>query len=262
VIVEIADPEDPRLDPFRLRERQLGPHRFVAEGDLVVERALDAGCRPVLGLADPNRTPAVVARLAEDVVVYTAGAPVRGVVTGLGVALDVVALFERPDPEDPQTVIDASRRLLVVEEVDNPTNLGAMVRSAAALGWNGLLLDRTSADPLSRRALRTAMGTTFSLRWARVDAVAPALAALTGFTTIGLTPDRDAMALDELVIDPDRPVALVLGAERRGLSGDVLDVVARRVRIPMAAGVDSLNVAAAAAVACYAISTAACQHQR
>jgi tRNA G18 (ribose-2'-O)-methylase SpoU len=262
VILEIADPDDARLDPFRLRERQLAPRHFVAEGDLVVQRALDAGCRPVLGLADRDRTPPVVARLAQDVVVYTASAPVRGVVTGLGVALDVVALFERPAPDDPRAVIEASGRLLVVEEVDNPTNLGAMVRSAAALGWHGLLLDRTSADPLSRRALRTAMGTTFSLRWARVDTVPAALATLTELTTIGLTPDRSAVALDELVIDPTRPVALVLGAERRGLTDEVLDMVQHRVRIPMAPGIDSLNVAAAAAVACYAIGAGACQHQR
>lgn len=262
MIVEVSDPDDARLDPFRLRERRLGPHLFIAEGDLVVERALDAGCHPVLALADRNRLPPIAEHLATDIVVYTATAPIRGVATGLGVVLDVVALFERPPPDDASTVIGASRRLLVVEEVDNPTNLGAMVRSAVALGWDGLLVDRTSADPLSRRALRTAMGTTFSLRWSRLDAVAPALEALTGFTTIGLTPNPDAVALNELVVDTSRPVALVLGAERRGLSPAVLDVVRHRVRIPMAPGVDSLNVAAAAAVACYAIGSAPCQHQR
>jgi len=151
--------------------------------------------------------------------------------------------------------VRAARHVLVLEDVDNPTNVGAIVRSAVALGAQGLILDRNSADPLSRRALRVSMGTALSLPTARVDDLGEALAALKsdGFTSFGLTPAPDSLDLDEAALAARGRLALVMGSERNGLSGRLMAAVDHRVRIPMSEGVDSLNVAAAAAVACYAL---------
>jgi tRNA G18 (ribose-2'-O)-methylase SpoU len=140
-----------------------------------------------------------------------------------------------------------------VEGVDNPTNVGSIVRNAAAFGWDGLLLDRTSADPLARRALRVAMGTAFTLPHARTADLLAELTAMVaaGFEVLALTPDADADDIRD--IRPGDRRALVIGAERSGLS-DAVMATARRVRIPMVGAVDSLNAAAAAAVACYALA--------
>lgn len=273
--------DDERLGPFRLRERELRPRHlptqaikgladvdverihhgmFVAEGDLVVERALDAGCRPVAVLVDADAPPAVIQSFPDDVPVYAASAQARKVLTGLGVALAVIALFERPTRPDPQVVLAAARRMMFIEDVDNPTNVGAIVRSAAAFGVDGLILDRTSSDPLARRALRVSMGTIFGLSHARVDDVPATLEQLRddGVVVCGLTPHPDAVPVAEVARTmvgsaAGRRMAVVMGSERDGLSARSLAAMTHRVRIPMAAGVDSLNVAAAAAVACYAL---------
>ena len=262
IAVERAD--DPRLVPFRLNERGLatradkrddgGAGLFLAEGDLVVERALDAGCRPFAALADAARIPAIASTLASmGVDVFVGGDDVRQLVTKLGMPQRIVALFHRPPRPSPRELVDRSRRLVVVEGVDNPVNIGSIVRNAAALGWDGLLLDHTSADPLARRALRVAMGTAFSLPHARTRDLVGELAALAASDTAvyALTPHPDAADIRGL--RPTGRRALVIGAERSGLSDAVLEA-ATPVRIPMAADVDSLNAAAAAAVACYALS--------
>ena len=262
IAVERAD--DPRLVPFRLNERGLatradkrddgGAGLFLAEGDLVVERALDAGCRPFAALADAARVPAIASTLASmGVDVFVGGDDVRQLVTKLGMPQRIVALFHRPPRPSPRELVDRSRRLVVVEGVDNPVNIGSIVRNAAALGWDGLLLDHTSADPLARRALRVAMGTAFSLPHARTRDLVGELAALAASDTAvyALTPHPDAADIRGL--RPTGRRALVIGAERSGLSDAVLEA-ATPVRIPMAADVDSLNAAAAAAVACYALS--------
>lgn len=273
--------DDERLGPFRLRERELRPrhlpapvikgladadaeriHRgmFVAEGDLVVERALAAGCRPVAVLVDADAPPAVIQSFADDVPVYAASAQARKVLTGLGVALAVIALFERPAPMDAHGILESARRLMIFEDVDNPTNVGAIVRSAAAFGIDGLILDRNSSDPLARRALRVSMGTIFGVPSARVDDVPAALERLQrdGVVVCGLTPQSDALPIGDVAARLGHGaamprVAVVMGSERDGLSARSLAAMTHRVRIPMANGVDSLNVAAAAAVACYAI---------
>lgn len=257
----VEDPADERLEPFRLRERGLasrserrepaGAGRFAAEGDLVVERALAAGCRPVALLCRADRPPPWLDRIAPDVPVYGAADALRQHVTGLGVPLDVVGIFERPSRREVADVVGGARRLVVVEAVDNPTNLGAIIRTATGLGWDGLLLDGTSADPLARRAVRTSMGAVFSLRWARTGDLAATLEGLrdAGMLTIALTP---AGSEELRHLDRATPrVALVLGAERAGLSEQTLSVCDVRARISMSAGVDSLNVAAAAAIACH-----------
>lgn len=262
-LIPVDDRDDPRLAPFRLNERRLasradkrdhaGAGLFLAEGDLVVERALAAGCRPFLGLADGERIPPVAEHLiAHGADVYVGGDDVRRFVTGLGMPHAVVALFHRPARPSPAELARRCDRLVIVEGVDNPANVGSIVRNAAALGWDGLLLDHTSADPLARRSLRVAMGTAFALPHARTNHLTDELRALTADRTIySLTPDAGATDIRD--IRPSGRRAIVIGSERAGISGDVLSL-STPIRIPMADGVDSLNAAAATAVACYALT--------
>jgi tRNA G18 (ribose-2'-O)-methylase SpoU len=263
VLIQVDDPDDERLALFRLNERGLanrpqrrndsGEGRFMAEGDLVVERALEAGCVPVAGLVDASRPPEVTGRLAELVPVYAGGTEVRAMVTKLGVPNSVVAVFERPPRRTVAELVEGSRRLVLAEAVDNPANMGAIIRNAAGLGWDGLITDATSADPLSRRSLRVSMGHALVLPHARAIDVAAAIRLLNeaGFTIAALTPEPGATDIDD-VADVDRLVICV-GAERVGLSDSVLGAATLPVRIPMHHGVDSLNVAAATAIACFAL---------
>jgi tRNA G18 (ribose-2'-O)-methylase SpoU len=262
VIIDRAD--DDRLDPFRLNERGLasradkrddaGAGLFLAEGDLVVQRALAAGCRPVAALADGERIPAVAQEFADrGGEVFIGGDEVRRLVTRLGMPQAIVALFHRPARPTATALIARSQRLVVVEGVDNPSNIGSIVRNAAALGWDGLLLDHTSADPLARRALRVAMGTAFALPHARTNDLLGELALLAeaGTELFALTPDPTAPDIRSV-----RPVgrrAIVIGSERGGLSAAAL-TTCTPVRIEMSSSVDSLNAAAAAAIACYALA--------
>ena len=257
-VIRIEDPDDPRYRQFRLNERGLanraekrddaGAGMFLAEGDLVIERALTAGCRPVAALVDVERIPDV-ARLL-DCPVYGGGPAVRRVVSQLGVPLSIITLFMRPPRPGVAELAATATRLVVVEAVDNPSNIGAIIRNAAALGWDGLILDHTSADPLARRSLRVGMGTVFSLPYARTTDLAGELAALHGFEFYAMTPDPDAASIDS--VTPGDRVGIMVGSERSGLSSDLL-ALATPLRIPMAAGVDSLNAAAATAVACFAL---------
>ncbi len=257
-VIRIDDPDDPRFRQFRLNERGLasradkrddaGAGMFLAEGDLVVERAIGAGCRPVAALVDAQRIPDVTARL--DCPVYAGGDEVRQVVSRLGVPSPIIALFHRPPRPSVADLAANARRLVVVEGVDNPSNIGSIIRNAAAFGWDGLILDHTSADPLARRSLRVAMGTAFSLPHARTVTLAADLRLLVDFDHYAMTPAPDAAPLD--TIEPGPKVTMLIGSERAGLSAELLEL-ATPVRIPMAAGVDSLNAAAATAVACYAL---------
>ncbi|NNE12269.1 MAG: RNA methyltransferase, partial [Ilumatobacter sp.] len=242
--VEIESPDDERLAPFRLRERGLssraerrddaGAGLFLAEGDLVVDRAHRAGCRPFMALADADRVPAVGHRLAEQVDVFVGGDEIRQMVTGLGMPHPIVALYHRPARPSAQELLETTERLVVVEAVENPVNVGSIVRNAAALGWGGLLLDHNSADPLSRRALRVAMGTAFELPHARTTDLAGVLAgAGTHHQLLALTPNDAAVDIGE--VRPAARRALLIGAERSGLSADLLRL-AEPVRIPMAGG--------------------------
>jgi len=261
-MILIEDPGDERIALFRLRDRGLNTRAdrrervaaglFVAEGDLVVGRALDAGCSAVTALVDIDDPPAVVQRFGPDVDVYCASQAVRRIGMGLGVPLSIVALFRRPAPLPPESLAGRTR-VVALEAVDNPVNVGTVVRSAAALGWDGLLLDRTSADPLARRALRVSMGNSFSLPFSRADSLIEVVdgARSGGILVVALTPARDAIALHELQPSPDDRVMLLLGSERSGLSCELLAAASVRAVIPMQPGVDSLNAAAAAAIACY-----------
>lgn len=265
-LVVVDDPDDPRLAPFRLNERGLanrlqrrddsGDGLFMAEGDLVVERALEAGCVPAMALVDVARPPAVTARLAALTTVYAGGDRMRTSVTQLGMPYSVVALFHRPPRSTIRALAATCTRLVLAEAVDNPVNMGSIIRNALGLGWQGLVIDATSTDPLARRSLRVSMGHSLHLPHARVDDMAAAAAALVadGWLVFALTPADDSSALDEVPLTSGpgaAPVALLVGSERAGLSHGAMAAASHRVCIPMHAGVDSLNVAAATAVACW-----------
>ncbi len=268
MIVPVVDPHDPRLDAFRWSERRLTTRRhrrehvgagmFVAEGDLVVERAIRAKCSPVALLCAAETAEQIAVTLDTDVPVYVGDDALRKDVTGLGVPLRATGLFLRPPPLDADQVMAGSRRIVVAEAVDNPTNLGAVVRSAVALGWDALILDATSADPLARRALRVSMGAGLALPFARLAPSESVTAALArhGCFSVALSPDADATDISDprvvSTVDHHSRVALLLGSERAGLSPQELSAADTVVRIPMHAGVDSLNVGAAAAIALHA----------
>lgn len=265
----VERPEDPRLRVFtglrdyNLRRLREGPGGdcagiFIADGDVVAERAQRAGCRLLAVLVDAARTRPFPFTVDDDVPVYLASPSVLEAITGYHLHRGVLACFERPDPMGLDEVLARSRRLLVLEGVNNPTNLGVIVRSGAGLGFDGLALDPTCCDPYYRRSARVSMGQVFAIPHARLGPLPAGLAPLVdaGFSVVALTPDPDAAPLDTLRLGPDEPVALVLGAEGPGLTDATLGAAHHRVRIPMAAGVDSLNVGAAAAVACYAVARA------
>jgi tRNA G18 (ribose-2'-O)-methylase SpoU len=264
-VILVDDADDPRLACFRRNERGLTNRRqrrsddgdglFMAEGDLVVERALDAGCSAVVALVDGAKPPPVTARLPSSVPVYAGGDQLRALVTQLGTPQGIVALFARPSRSTAAQLAGQATRLIVVEAVDNPINVGSIVRNAVALGWDGMIFDYTSADPLSRRSLRVSMGQAIAFPAARCTDLPGELRGLAGvgFTVCALTPAADAADIRSIVIGAK--MAVVIGSERSGLSMESLAACTHRVRIPMAVGVDSLNAAAATAIACYAFGS-------
>ena len=265
-VLTITDPDDPRIAEYTgLRDHDLRRRReapggdlaglFIAEGDLVVERALRAGYPVHSVLVDATRTAPLPAAVPADTTVFAAGPDVVRRITGMAVHRGMMAVLGRLPIPPPEQVLAGSTRAGVLEGVGNPTNLGVIARSAVALGADALLLDPTCVDPLYRRASRVAMGEVFDLPYARLARFPEGLDPVThaGFSLLALTPDRGAPSIDDLVFAPDERVALVLGAEGAGLTDATLDRVGRRARIPMHGAVDSLNVAAAAAIACFVL---------
>lgn len=265
----VDDPRDPRLRVFTgLRDEQLRRLReapggdcegvFIADGDVVAERAQAAGCRLLAVLVSAARTRPLPFAVGDEVPVHRAAPAVLESITGYHLHRGVLACFERPPATPAAELLAGARRLLVLEGVNNPTNLGVVVRSAAGLGFDGVALDPTCCDPYYRRSARVSMGAVFAVPHARLDRFPPGLAPVAdaGFTRVALTPAADATPIEDLVLPPGAPVALVLGAEGPGLTAATLAAVEHRVRIPMVAPVDSLNVGAAAAVACWAVARA------
>lgn len=274
----VDDPADPRLGLFmglrdhdlrRLREGPGGDMAgvFVAEGLLVATRAMAAGYRPVSVLVDAARRDPLPDDLDPTVPVYRAGPAVVQAVTGYQTHRGALVAFARRPLPPPEAVLDGARRVIVGEAVVNPTNLGVVLRSAAAFAFDAVVLDPSSCDPLYRRANRASMGEGFALPHARLPALPDGLAVLrdAGLAVVALTPAVDAWALPALTDAvargevPDR-LALVLGSEGPGLTPATEAAADLRVRIPLAAGVDSLNVGVAAGIACYAL--AAPRHDR
>lgn len=262
--IPVEQPEDPRLSVYLgLRDHSLRQQReapggdmaglFIAEGDIVVERALRAGFRMLHCLVDANRKQPLPDPVPTDVPVYAAGIAVLERITGMGVHRGMLACFERKPIRTIDEVLATARRVIVLEGINNPTNVGVIVRSAAALGVDAMLLDPTCSDPLYRRAARVAMGEVYRFPYARTAPLPGGLAPLraAGFLTVALTPAPDAIDIADIPVHPR--IALILGAEGHGLREPTMAASDVRARIPMHSEVDSLNVGAAAAVACYAL---------
>lgn len=265
MIIDVDSATDARLDSFRWRDRQLaskldrldsvGAGLFIAEGDLVVQRAIDLKFQAVSLLCDETTGASMASLVSDEVNVYIASEAIRGEVTGLGVPLRATGLFRRPALIDPLALLQQATRVVVAEDVDNPTNLGAIVRSAVALGWDAIVLAPGSADPLARRALRVSMGSSLSVPFARLAPGDNANALLrdAGFTTVALTPESTATPISEITFAQNQKMALLLGSERDGLQELSLQTADICARIPMHGGIDSLNVGAAAAIAMHAL---------
>jgi tRNA G18 (ribose-2'-O)-methylase SpoU len=267
--VPIDDPRDPRIAHFvGLRDRELArrvgsgePGVFIAEGDIVAERAASAGYQLRAVLVDATRTDPLPRGVDAAVPVYAAAPAVLQRITGLGVHRGLLACFDRRPPRPATEVVAAARRVVVLERVSNPTNLGVILRSAAGLGMDAVLLDPTCSDPLYRRTSRVAMGEGYAFPWAWIPRLPGGLDVLRahGFRLVALTPDGGAVPLDQLALNgaDDRGadgrgvdrVALLLGAEGPGLSAGTLAAADVLAGIPMLGGVDSLNVGVAAGIA-------------
>lgn len=261
--IRIERADDPRLRDYvgltdmELRKRT-EPEQglFIAEGEKVIARAVAAGypMRSML-LSDKwlDLMAPLVARAAAPV--YLGSAALLEEVTGFHVHRGALAAMGRLPLPDPSALLRDSRRVVVLEKVNNHTNIGAIFRSAAALGTDAVLLAPDCADPLYRRSVRVSMGTVFAVPYAKLEPWPRALETLAahGYRRMALTPAPDAMDLRALRLQPGERVALLFGSEGEGLSARAMAVCDLKVRIPMAAAVDSLNVAAAAAVACYAL---------
>jgi tRNA G18 (ribose-2'-O)-methylase SpoU len=261
--VEIDDPDDPRLAPYaRVRERDLVGHggRFIAEGEVVV-RTLLGGCRfrAESLLIARHRLPkqaALLAKVPAGVPVYAASQGVMDQVTGFSIHRGVLAAGLRGAEPDAAALIarlPAPARVLVAVGIANHDNVGGLFRNAAAFGVDAVLLDRTACDPLYRKAIRVSVGAALRVPFARGGTAEELLAMLTaaGFEAYALSPGG---ALDLAQVAPPPRLALVVGTEGPGLPADILGRT-RSLRIPMAPGFDSLNVATAAAVALYALTS-------
>jgi tRNA G18 (ribose-2'-O)-methylase SpoU len=257
---EITDPTDPRLADYRdLRDVELRKHVesehgiFLAEGEKVVRRAVEAGFTPRSFLMASRWLDGLADVLAgSDAPCYVVSEALAEQVTGFHVHRGALASLERRPLPSVESVLAAARSVLVLEDIVDHTNVGAIFRSGAALGFDAALLAPRCADPLYRRAIKVAMGTVFTLPWTRLPDWYDALPTLSGegFITVALTLAEDATPIEESVAGLDR-VALVLGSEGHGLSPRWESVADRRAVIPMREGIDSLNVAAATAVACW-----------
>lgn len=263
-VIPITDFSAPELDVYaRLSENQLlnraDPENalFIAESPLVIGRALDAGCVPVSFLMEEKHVTGkgaeVLARCPEDIPVFAADETVLRELTGFYLTRGMLCAMLRPKLPEAQALLRESRRVAVLENVMNPTNLGAIFRSAAALGMDAVLLTSAGSDPLYRRAIRVSMGTVFQVPWAYLpqDADWQELLHRFGFQTVAMALKDDSYNVSDKRFSKIEKLAVVLGTEGDGLASDTIAACDYTVKIPMTHGVDSLNVAAASAVAFY-----------
>ena len=259
-IVRLDDLDDPRLrDYVDLRDVQMRlKHEvaggiFLAEGEKVVRRAVESGHTPRSFLMAPRWLDGLADVLAgTDAPCFVLDEKAVEQVTGFHVHRGALAALERPVLPSPQEVLAGAHRVVVIEDLADHTNVGAIFRSVAALGFDAVLLSPRCADPLYRRAIKVAMGSVFWLPYARVDDWygAPDLLRDAGFTTYAMTLADDSVPLDAVPHDVDR-LAVIVGSEGHGLSPRWEQGADVRVTIPMAADIDSLNVASSVAVTCW-----------
>ena len=259
MLFEITDFNDPRIDPFaRLTEAQLmnrfDPENamFIAESPKVIMRALDAGCQPVSILVERKcmggEAAEAIARCG-DIPVYTGQTELLANITGYKLTRGLLCAMRRTALPAPETILRNAKRVAVLEEVMNPTNLGAIFRSAAALGMDAVLLTPGCSDPLYRRSARVSMGPVFQVPWAFLPQNWMELLHDHGFKTAAMALRDDSYSIDAPELQQTEKLAVILGTEGDGLKDSTIDGCDYTVKIPMYHGVDSLNVAAASAVA-------------
>ena len=265
-IKEVTDFSDPELDIYaRLTEVQLLNRRepdkgiFIAESPKVIERALNAGCVPISFLMETrhveNQAKELIARCG-DIPVFTAELDVLTQLTGFKLTRGMLCAMYRPKLPTVEDICKNARRVAVLEDVMNPTNVGAIFRSAAALGIDAVVLTSASSDPLYRRSIRVSMGTVFQIPWTFIgekqeDWIENGIRRLhgLGFQTAALALSDDSVSIDDKRLREEKKLAIILGTEGDGLAEQTIAECDYTVKIPMTHGVDSLNVAAASAVA-------------
>ena len=265
-IIEITDFHAPELDPYaRLTQNQLRnrlePEKgiFIAESPKVIDRALDAGYKPVSLLMERKQITGPAAGILSrcgDAPVYTADRELLAALTGFELTRGVLCAFHRPAPRPVEELCKNARRVAVLEGIVDSTNVGAIFRSAAALNMDAVLINPSCCDPLCRRAVRVSMGTVFQVPWGQLGET-PAdwpekgmdILHSLGFKTAAMALSDRSVSIDDEQLAKEPKLAIVLGTEGDGLAADTIASCDYTVRIPMSHGVDSLNVAAASAVA-------------
>ena len=258
-IIEISDYEAPELDVYaRLTEAQLlnrfepAKGMFIAESPKVIMRALDGGCQPVSLLAERshmNEEAMEAIAACGEVPVYVSGLEVLTKLTGFQLTRGMLCAMRRPKPRTVAQVLEKAHRVVVLEKVQNPTNVGAIFRSAAALGMDAVLLTPGCSDPLYRRSARVSMGTVFQIPWTYLDENWMEQLHQEGFKTTAMALRDDSYSIDAPELRAIEKLAVVLGSEGDGLAPQTIADCDYTVKIPMYHDVDSLNVAAASAVA-------------
>lgn len=261
-IIEIKDFNAPELDVYaRLTENQLlnrhEPEKgvFIAESPLVIERALDSGCVPISFLVEKRHIETQAKYLIErcgSIPVYTAKFEILTRLTGFQLTRGMLCAMYRPRLHSIEEVCRDTRRIAVLENVVNPTNVGAIFRSAAALNIDAVLLTQACSNPLYRRAIRVSMGTVFQIPWTFMEQKETEYIEQLhhlGFKTAAMAIDENSVSIDNKVLMSEERLAIILGTEGEGLDKNTIKNCDYTVCIPMAHGVDSLNVAAASAVA-------------
>ena len=264
-VIEITDFTAPELDVYaRLSEGQLlnraEPEKgmFIAESPRVIERALDAGCVPVSFLSEDRHIEKEAKEILErcgEIPAYVASFDVLTQLTGYKLTRGMLCAMYRPRLRTPEEVCQGARRIAVLESVVNPTNVGAIFRSAAALNMDGILLTSDCSDPLYRRSLRVSMGTAFQIPWTYFDKQitwpmeGQAFLKEQGFQMVAMALRDDTVNIDDPGLHKEEKLAIVLGTEGEGLASQTIASCDYTVKIPMSHEVDSLNVAAASAVA-------------
>ena len=265
-IIEITDFHAPELDPYaRLTQNQLRnrlePEKgiFIAESPKVIDRALDAGYKPVSLLMERKQITGPAAGILSrcgDAPVYTADREMLAELTGFELTRGVLCAFRRPAPRPVEELCRDARRVAVLEGIVDSTNVGAIFRSAAALNMDAVLINPSCCDPLCRRAVRVSMGTVFQVPWGQLGET-PAdwpekgmdILHSLGFKTAAMALSDRSVSIDDEHLAKEPKLAIVLGTEGDGLAADTIASCDYTVKIPMSHGVDSLNVAAASAVA-------------
>jgi len=256
MIVEITAIDDARLDVYRrLTEAQLRQEGdaglFIAESPKVIHVAFDAGCEPVSLLCEERHIEGDARAIIERcpaMPVFTGSRELLASLTGYTLTRGVLCAMKRPALPAVEDICKDASRVVVIDGVCDTTNIGAIFRSAAALGVDGVLLTRTSCDPLNRRAVRVSMGSVFLVPWTWIDGSIQDLHQL-GFKTVALALTKRSVSIDDAQLNAEPRLAMVMGTEGDGLSNAVIEACDYVARIPMYHGVDSLNVAAASAVA-------------